>query len=378
MFRLCRLVSMKLSHRQKIVATTVLMVLVGIVMLGLAEGSIRLRQWLAEGHSGKLSDLFEQQGDLRVLVPDARTRTISINSLGFRGPPLAQPKPDLTLRIAFVGASTTFCAEVSDNNMTWPHLVTEAIQDQYPGINVDYVNAAVPGYTLKSSLINFRRRVAPLRPDVTIIYHATNDLSWETRSLAKEQGVYEKHGEKNNSWLAEHSQLWNLVEKNLRITEVKNDALKARERLKFSPSQLGEDFRKYLTQLVTEAKEVSELVALATFSIQIRPQQTTEQQLTAAGSALYYMPFMDPPGLIDAFQRYNHIIAEVAAETGAVFIRGEMLIPGDGEHFNDSVHFKNAGSRIMADRVSKALLKSSSFQNLVEQKKIAGTQLPLK
>jgi len=359
---------MKLSHRQKIVATTVLMVLVGIVMLALVEGSIRLRQWFANGFSGQVVDMFEVQNDLRVLLPNFTTRTISINSLGFRGPPLTQAKPDATLRIAFVGASTTFCAEVSDNNMTWPHLVTEAIQDRNPDINIDYVNAAVPGYTVKSSLINFRRRVAPLRPDITVIYHATNDLSWETRSLAKEQGVYDKHGENSNSWLAEHSQLWNLVEKNLRIRGVKNDALKARERLKFSSSQLGEGFHKYLTQLVTEAKEVSELVALATFSIQIRPEQSAEQQLTAAGSALYYMPFMDPQGLIEAFRRYNQIIAEVAAETGAVLIEGETLIPGNGEFFNDTVHFKDAGSQVMAHRVSEALLRTPEYNSLAADK----------
>ena len=359
---------MKLGHSQKVAATSVLVVLLIVILLALAEGAVQLRQWLSQGHTGKISDLFEQQGDLRVLIPDAATRTISINSLGFRGPQLTQPKPPEALRFAFVGASTTFCAEVGGNELTWPHLVTEAIQKEYPELSIDYVNAAVPGYTVKTSLINFRRRVAPLRPDLTVIYHATNDLSLETRSLAMDQGIYKKHGEKGNSWLAEHSQLWNLVEKNLRIKEVKKDTLKTGGRLEFSPLELGEDFRKHLTRLVTEAKQVSELVALATFSHQIRLEQTAEQQLAAAGSALYYMPFMDPQGLIEAFQRYNQIIAEVAAETGAILIRGEMLIPGDAEHFNDSVHFKDAGSRIMADRVSEALLKSPDFQYLTEQK----------
>lgn len=359
---------MKLGHRQKVVATTVLIVLMVIVMLALVEGSVRLRQWFTSGYYGQVAEMFELQDGLRVLRPNVTTRTISINSLGFRGPPLAQPKPPKTLRIAFVGASTTFSAEASGNNMTWPHLVTEAIQDRYPDVSVDYVNAAVPGYTVKSSLINFRRRVAPLHPDVTVIYHATNDLSWETRSLATKQGIYEKHGEKNSDWLSRYSLLWYLVEKNLRIREAKEDALKTVGRLEFSPSELGEHFRKALTQLVTEAKKTSELVALATFSTQIRPEQTADQQLSAASSALYYMPFMDPQGLIVAFRQYNQIIAEVAGETGAVLIEGETLIPGDTEHFNDSVHFKDAGSRIMARRVSGALLSTPKFKSLVEGK----------
>ena len=360
---------MQLSHRQKVAVTAVLVVLVIVIMLGLAEGAVQLRQWLSQGHSGKISDLFEQQGDLRVLIPEAATRTISINSLGFRGPPLTQQKPAGTLRIAFVGASTTFCAEVSGNDMTWPHLVTEAIQKEYPDVSVDYVNAAVDGYTVKSSLLNFRRRVAPLHPDVTIIYHATNDLSWETRFLAQEQGVYEERGKVKNSWLAEHSRLWYLVVKNLQIKRVQRHALDARSRLEFSPSKLGAHFRKHLTQLVREAKKVSEIVALATFSHQIRPEQTPEQQLTAATSALYYMPFMEPQGLVKAFRRYNQIIVEVASETGAVLIGGEAIIPGDSEHFNDTVHFKDAGSRIMAQRVSDALLNISGFQSLADDKR---------
>ena len=360
---------MQLSHRQKIAVTTVLVVLVIVIMLAISEGVVRLRQWLVFGYSDKLGDLFALQGDLRVLRPDARTRTISINSLGFRGPPLTQPKPAGDLRIAFLGASTTFCAEVSGNNMTWPHLVSEAIQNKYPDILVDYVNAAVPGYTVKSSLVNFRRRVAALRPDVTIIYHATNDLSWETRSLALEQGVYEEHRKEERSWLAEHSQLWYLVVKNLRIKEVQKDALNARKRLKFSASELGAQFRKELTRLVDEAKKVSAVVALVTFSHQFRSEQTPEQQLAAAGSALYYMPFMTLNGLLDAFKQYNKIITDVAYETGSILIDVETAIPGDSNHFNDSVHFTDTGSIVMANRVSEALLKSAEFQAIAKGKR---------
>jgi lysophospholipase L1-like esterase len=74
---------------------------------------------------------------------------------------------------------------------------------------------------------------------------------------------------------------------------------------------------------------------------------------------------MTPDGLLAAFARYNEIIAEVAQEEGVFMIGGESLIPGDNEHFNDSVHFKDAGSRVMARRVSEALLRFPGFQDLV-------------
>ena len=364
---------MQLSHRQKVVLSTVLVLLVVALMLVFAEGTIRIRQWVKYGYFGQIGDLWsvDHETGLRVLEANASTRTISVNSLGFRGPPLHQPKAAGQLRLAFLGASTTFCAEVSSDELAWPHLVTEAIKSGTPGVAVDYVNGAVPGYTVQSSLRNLRESIAPLEPDAIIIYHATNDLSRETRSLAEKQGIYRADMADEMSWLTEYSLLWYLVEKNLRIKGAQRDADAVRQRLEFSPSELGSQFRNELTQLVTEAKQVSTVVALVTFSHQIRPGQPPGKQLEAAGSALYYMPFMSPSGLLDAFVRYNQIITEVARETGVLLIEGESLIPGDSEHFNDTVHFRDAGSRVMARRVSDALLQFPGFQDLVVAKRIS-------
>lgn len=362
---------MQLSHRQKVVLSTVLVLLVVFLMLALTEGAVRLRQWVKYGHYGQLDAIYavDQETGLRVPVANASTRTISINSSGFRGPAIKQPKPVGTLRFAFLGASTTFCAEVSGDELTWPYLVTQAVQDATPDINIDYVNGAVPGYTVESSLRNLRKRVVPLQPDVIVIYHATNDLSRETRSLASEQGIYKDGSAEEKSWLAEYSLLWYLVEKNLRLNDLQRDAVDDKRRLVFSPAALGAQFRKELTWLVMEAREVARIVVLATFSHQVRPEQTPEQQLIAARSSLYYMPFMTPHGLIEAFTQYNEIIRDVALETGAVLIEGETAIPGDSEHFNDSVHFKDTGSRAMARRISEFLLKSTEFQTLVDGKR---------
>ena len=58
---------------------------------------------------------------------------------------------------------------------------------------------------------------------------------------------------------------------------------------------------------------------------------------------------------MEVFRRYNQIIAEVASETGSVLIDAEAVMLADNAHFNDSVHFKDAGSQGMAERVSEAL-----------------------
>ena len=74
------------------------------------------------------------------------------------------------------------------------------------------------------------------------------------------------------------------------------------------------------------------------------------------------MSFMELQGLMDAIRRDNQIIAEATSETRVVFINGEAVIPADSEHFHDSLHFQEAGSRVMAQRVSEALLGNLDFQ----------------
>ncbi len=366
---------MHLSDRSKAILTGALVVFFVVLLLGLAEGAIRLRQWVKYGRAAPLETVYTVDNERRLRVPVANVRagTIRINSLGFRGPEIKNPKPVGTLRIAFLGASTTFCAEVSSNELTWPHLVVERLQDAYPNRSVDYVNGAVPGYTLQSSLRNLRTRVAPLDPDVIIIYHATNDLSAEMRALAAEQGLYNVEESGRGSWLGRYSLLWYLVEKNLRIVKLQNQAKQNQERLKFRPEQLGVAFRSQLTELVHEAKAHAKLVVLVTFAHRIRLEQNPEEQVRAAASALYYMPFMTPNGLVAAFTRYNEIIREVGRDTGSLLVSGEMEIPADDEHFNDTVHFKDAGSRAMAQRVGEALLKAPAFRALIE---VARYRLP--
>ena len=64
---------------------------------------------------------------------------------------------------------------------------------------MDYVNAGVPGYGLDSVLRNLEHRVRPLRPEIIVIYEATNDLSFDTYELAKRLGlVFKRPGESRN------------------------------------------------------------------------------------------------------------------------------------------------------------------------------------
>jgi lysophospholipase L1-like esterase len=338
-----------------------------VLLLVAVEGAVRIRHAMKYGTAQTVEDLYvvDPETKLRVPIAGKIAGPIAINSLGFRGPEIATPKEARAIRIAFLGASTTFCAEVSSNDASWPHLVTTAIAQRVPDRRFDYVNAAVPGYTVSTLHRTLVLRVAPLEPDIIVIYEAANNLSRELRELAVEQHVLQEVKLPERSWLARHSLLSELVEKNLRIRGAQNAAAQGSGRLEIEPSRLGERYRRDLLELVLESKKRAKLVAIATFSVQPRATQTEEQQQRAAQSAFFYMPFMTTKSLIAAYARYNAVVREVARETGILLIENEDSIPGDGVHFADTVHFTDAGSARMAQRVTQALADAPSFRRLI-------------
>jgi lysophospholipase L1-like esterase len=342
--------------------------LVALVSIG-AEIAVRVRQAASYGTAATIdkSYVVDERIGLRVPIANLRSGNVVTNGLGFRGPEIVVPKPAGTVRVAFLGASTTWCAEVSGNDATWPHVATEELRRAFPRARIDYVNGGVPGYVVESSLRNLVHRVAPLQPDVVIIYHATNDMSAEVRELAAAKGLLREARVEPPSWLADHSLLWNLAEKNYRIWIAQRKAEANVGRLEVDAPMLGERFRRNLTGLVRAAQQRASVVAIATFSSQLRVGQDPEQQIRASASALYYMPFMTTAGLLAGYGRYNQIIREVAAETGAVLVEGENEIPGDPLHFADTVHFTDAGARAMAGRVARALAQRTPVQALFGQ-----------
>ncbi|MGQ0384070.1 MAG: SGNH/GDSL hydrolase family protein [Gammaproteobacteria bacterium] len=345
------------ARRGGLVRLVAINLLVCALLLLAAEAAVRVRATLRYGTTATAEDLYriDEATGLRVARAGLVAGPITTNSLGFRGPEISVPKPGGTLRLAFLGASTTWCAEVSGNDSTWPHIVTEGLRARVPNHRWDYVNAAVPGYTVETLRLNLQRRVAALQPDVIIVYEATNDMSGELREIAFDQGVLGSTSFRPPSWPARYSLLWELVEKNLRIMAAQWAARDQAARLRLDPQTLGEDYRRELTALIREARQHARIVAVATFSTQLRRGQSPGQQERASGSAMYYMPFMSPQGLIDAYERYNTVIREVAAETGALLIDEADAIPGTPEYFVDTVHFSDAGSRAMAERVLRAL-----------------------
>jgi lysophospholipase L1-like esterase len=353
-------------NRERLFAIIVVL-LSSFLTLGLLEAGLRARHWFRYGTIGAVHQSVQDPSTgLAVPIPgDTKGSNISIhiNSRGFRGPELDHPKPPSRVRLAFLGASTTFCAEASRDETTWPHLVLSKLRAAHPQVEFDYANAGIPGYRVGQSRRNLEYRVKPLNPDFIMYYEATNDVAYDSLKLAEAQGLVHRPPARS-SWVSDWSLTWLLVEKNFQLLSRQRMAATGQGRLTFDARELSKRFQLELTELMLESKKIAPVVALATFSYALRREQSREQQLRAASWALYNMPYMGVEGLFKAYEEYNRVIREVARQTDVILIEDEFMIPGDDAHFFDSYHLADAGNRVMADRVFGALLRSPRFQQL--------------
>jgi len=346
-----------------ILARVALALLLGF---GLLEGGLRLRQWWRYGTTRELIALQDDPASgLEVPVPGSERGTIRISAQGFRSPEVPPAPPPGTVRLGFLGASTTFCAQSSSEAATWPHLLVDDLRAAFPAAAFDYVNAGVPGYTTVQSLANLRHRLAPLSPDVVVIYHGTNDLTHDTRALAERLGLIEsaRGTGLGSTW----SLAWNLFYKNTQFQK-RNRGEGATGTLDADPSTYSGEFRAHLRELIAAAQEVAPVVAIATFSQRARPGMSPEEKRAACSSSLYYMPHMTPDGLIAAFAELNRVIREEAKAAGVLLIEDEDRIPADAAHFTDSVHFTDLGCEVMAERILAGLRRDPGFAALVESR----------
>lgn len=339
----------------------------GVVALPLlAEGVVRARAYLKYGTVSDIYEIFEPHPDTDLLRPRAGlsvtiggTSTIDISSQGFRSPEVPDPKPEGTVRLAFLGGSTTFCAQATANDRTWPHLVLERLATARTDVRFEHLNAGVTGYSVEDSTRAIEFRLAPFAPDVIVITHAAKDLAADARSLALPLGLID---EPEESWLERTSLFWMLVKKNIWYRQSLERGRSDVGKLDYDPRAVSAGFRERLVALVNRANAYADVVVLLTFPILLRPDQLADEQLDHAAQAFTFTPYLTPASILAGYEEYNRVVREVAAETGAVLVDDVDRIPGDREHFHDTVHLTELGYERQAERVTEALLAAPTFR----------------
>lgn len=112
-------------------------------------------------------------------LPNATTPPgLVTNQIGWRGPPIADPRPANTIRIVFVGASTT----VSAHHLpySYPEYIGEWLnlwaKSKNLSVRFEALNAGRESITSTDIAEIVRTEVVPLRPDLVVYYEGHNQF----------------------------------------------------------------------------------------------------------------------------------------------------------------------------------------------------------
>ncbi len=107
----------------------------------------------------------------------------TVNSHGFISTPeIAVARDSGTVRVVFLGGSSTAGTGkiFLPDSVTWPTQVAALLRRRHPGLRLEYINAALAGYTSFESYGRLWSRLRFYRPDVLVVMHGWNEMYYFT------------------------------------------------------------------------------------------------------------------------------------------------------------------------------------------------------
>jgi lysophospholipase L1-like esterase len=286
--------------------------------------------------------------------------TYEVNSLGFRGAEMDAEKPPRTFRVACLGGSTTWGVGATTTAGTWPAQLQRMLQERLPPGSpydrVEAINAGTSGYTLMESFVNFKMRVAPLEPDLVVVYHAVNDARVIGIKGFKPDYTHVRSQYTvplPTAWdvVFRWSHLYGLLRRQFGVgrSTIYDFAYKtAPEELPMSDRvEIGlPTFIRTLSELVAVARVNGAEVVLTTFAY--APEKPVSNNLQAWLRKFGFK-------LVDSV---NAATAGVAERQGAMLVDLAGRIDGDASLFTDPVHLTDQGNRVIASELADAVVAS--------------------
>jgi lysophospholipase L1-like esterase len=306
---------------------------------------------------------YDSESETFVLVPGEHRqgrRVIKINSAGFIGEEL-KTKTDEQIRIVGLGDSCTFGA--GDYETAYPKLLDDLLSEG-PGGNgrIEVINAGVEGHNSTMALSRYNYMVAPLEPDVVIVYIGWNDLM--------KTDPYGQSGENTlSAFVRSIDTLW--------ITRGIRKAVFFYLRPSLNPPATGpesyrntfEGFtpRRYqdnldlILQSIVDDGAVPVLLTLPTV---VRPNMTADD-LKEAGVFFPYYPSAYAVGdFLQLVEAYNDVIRDAADTHGVPLIDIASDFSGltpSTDYFYDTMHLSEKGRRSLAQKVAEYLRANNLF-----------------
>lgn len=287
-------------------------------------------------------------------------KSVTVNSLGYRGPEFARPKPAGTFRVLASGGSTTFDVSVSSDAATWPARLEEALRRRFPGSRIEVVNGGVPGYTSLEMLLKLEMIDFPaVDPDIVLAFVGLNDLQ-PSAAPGFRPDYTVGHAEIQRRFLGFATPTPGLVSRSVLLHKLALRLFGDREeRLSDTPRRAAplleaeEVYRERLRAIARLGRERGTPVVFLTQALRFgvgRPASPADSAV-----ALRWLPYLTVDGVVAGMERYNEITREVARDTGVPLVdvaRGLALEDAD---FADYCHWSDVGAAKMAAFVAEGL-----------------------
>ena len=276
-------------------------------------------------------------------------RTVTVNSLGFRGPEFTPMKEPNTLRIFCLGESSTYGIYKDDADV-WPRRLEEKLQEQLPGHRVEVINAGVPGYSSYESLIYLIQEIVNYRPDAILVTHTWNDsIKFGTigasGNLVQTQMLRIRH-------VGKHGPLRNLLNRLVLVGMIEHRIL--------DPLWTWRHEGDWFYDTLFHSKNVPLDIAAFERNLRAMVHYAADSGFLAV-LCTQVIRMVDP----DDSARWLHrlpqceqIVRRVAGQPGAVLADAARHVEANEINLADAVHFTPQGSEVMAQFLANRLVES--------------------
>lgn len=339
------------SHRFR----NAMLISLGLLIAG--EAALQLRSYLKTGRSawalvaGTSTFVTDPHSGVKTYRPYLHTvapsgERFDSNGLGFRSPDIPLARAPGELRIAIVGASTVAGFYAKRNEDTFPALLEQQLRASMPGRVVHVVNAGIDGYTLGDMERLLNRVIIGLQPDAVIIYPGLNDMSGMCRPAARQRAPQGLLAPTLPQWVLSRE----IISKNtaaLREPPVRTAAV--------DPStRFPADYAPALARMAASLRGAGIEPVFATVARSFKDLPRAEG-MQMAQTALFYNSCLDYDGLNQAYDLFNHVIAEQAGRSQLALLDLAAAMPSGSAYFVDASHFTLPGERRAAAIIQQQL-----------------------
>jgi GDSL-like Lipase/Acylhydrolase family len=369
-------------HPKKVIFLLVFLVVCGLTMatekiLAWKAGNLQYRQGVKRYI--KLREFPPGYRD--VLLPPKEALTVSdtlvrrdyiirVDKNGFIMPSKVHEHPDLVL--AFLGGSTTECIYDDENNR-FPYLTGHLLEEK-TGLKVNSYNAAKSGNDSLHTLNILLNKVVPLKPDIAVTMENINDLA-----VLLYEGTYWNNHPTRGPLVVEKP-CWKTVGKNLEATfhmardlvipnihaafyrqfhtegKFKKDEFKQvrGQKIEVHPNRMAQEFTLNLQTFIDICRVRGITPVLMTMPSRFKEHPDALIARLMKGlevkEGISYQEFKG------AFDLFNQTIREVGAKNQVLVVDLAAEIPQENTYMSDVAHYTPAGSRLVAQKITAALM----------------------